>query len=402
MNLYNDASLIITPNGYKAGKLYALKGDDLNVVRATTATRVNSSGLIESVSANVPRLDYSNGSCPSILVEPQRTNLLTYSEQFDDASWIKSNATISANTTTAPDGTLTADKIIEDNSNSAHFTVKSFFYTGSNTLSIFLKKAERDKVIIQLANSTGVFYAKLVDLTNGTLLPPPAPFTNIPNSSIEDFGNGWYRVDITLNDIILEAAFFLYNGSSYIYTGDGASGFYLWGVQLEAGEYATSYIPTTASAVTRNADVISKTGISSLIGQTEGTIFFDFNYTQNSESSIVSIFNTSVSNLILFETFNNILYLTIITSGVLVCQIPFTTITNQNYKIAVGYKLNDIVFYVNGSQAGVDTSATIPATNEINLGFLRSIFAQQKTDINSVVLWKTRLTNAQLAELTTI
>jgi hypothetical protein len=114
------------------------------------------------------------------------------------------------------------------------------------------------------------------------------------------------------------------------------------------------------------------------------------------------LLNTSASNSIFFETFNNVLYLTIITSGSLVCQIPFTTLTNQNYKIAVAYKLNDIVFYVNGSQVGVDTSATIPTANQIDLGFLTGTFTQQKTNIKLTSLWKTRLTNAELATLTTI
>jgi len=273
VNLLDTASLIITPNSQKAGILKAVKPfdntGDLSVTRATSATRVNSSGLIESVASNVPRLDYTNGSCPSILVEPQRTNVLTYSEDFTNISWVKVDATITSNAINSPNGTITADKIVESTSNSAHFTVKSFFYTGSNTLSVFLKKGERDKIIIQLANSSSIYYAKLVDLTNGTLLTPPSPFTNIANSNIKDFGNGWFRVDITLNDIILEAAFFLYNGSSYSYTGDGTSGAYIWGAQLEAGSYATSYIPTTSASVTRNADVISKTGITGITTITE-------------------------------------------------------------------------------------------------------------------------------------
>ena len=122
MALFDDASLVTTPNGYKAGTLYSIKptsgAGDMTVVRATTATRVNSAGLIESVANNVPRLDYSNGTCPCLLVEPQRTNLLTYSEQFNNGVWglfssgTGVNPIITANTTTAPNGTLTADTIV--------------------------------------------------------------------------------------------------------------------------------------------------------------------------------------------------------------------------------------------------------------------------------------------------
>jgi hypothetical protein len=114
-SLLEQASLIVTPNAFKAGKLYSIKGADLDVVRATSATRVNAEGLIESVANNVPRLDYTNGSCPSWSVEPQRTNLLLRSEEFDNASWSKSNVTITANQTNSPDGNLNADLAVFDN-----------------------------------------------------------------------------------------------------------------------------------------------------------------------------------------------------------------------------------------------------------------------------------------------
>lgn len=416
MSLLDTASLIVTPNGYKAGTLYSVIPNttlgDLSVTRATTATRVNSSGLIESVASNVPRLDYTNGSCPSILVEPQRTNLLTYSEDLTNISWVKVDATITSNAINSPNGTITADKIVESTSNSAHFTVKSFFYTGSNTLSVFLKKGERDKIIIQLANSSSIYYAKLVDLTNGTLLTPPSPFTNIANSNIKDFGNGWFRVDITLNDIILEAAFFLYNGSSYSYTGDGTSGAYIWGAQLEAGSYATSYIPTTSASVTRNADVISKTGISSLIGQTEGTLFIEEIYDSTAMNSgglddtLISLTDGSSSNLISIFHYGGgvgtILFFIRLSNATQVA-ISSPASSSGIYKIALAYKNNDVVAYINGTQIGTDTSASIPTTSVVTfVDPVTTNSATKTVNIKSSALWKTRLTNTQLAELTTI
>jgi hypothetical protein len=398
MSLLDTASLVITPNGTKAGTLYSVVpssgAGDMTVTRATTATRVNSAGLIESVASNVPRLDYSNGTCPSILVEPQRTNLFVYSEKLISGfafSFTGGVFTVDENTTDTldPFGNNNADKFTTTSNFNDSYTSTSG--SGSLTLSIFAKKGTNDTIQLYHQNvTTGNLFATTFNLNTGTIVGSTGTVT----PKIEQFANGWYRCSISGADTLASGNIFrvsTYTGTSY-----------LFGWQLEAGSYATSYIPTTSASVTRNADVISKTGISSLIGQTEGTLFVDFNYTQNSGSSIVSIFNTAVSNSIFFETFNNILYLTIITSGALVCQIPFTTLTNQNYKIAVGYKLNNIVFYVNGSQVGVDTSATIPATNEINLGFLGASFTQQKTNINSVALWKTRLTNTQLAQLTTI
>jgi len=123
MSLLEKASLVLTPNAYKASKLYSVVPSsglgDMTVTRATTATRVNSLGLIESVASNVPRLNYDvAGGCPSILLEPQRTNLLTYSEDFINAVWVKSAIAgasmpvVTADDTISPDGSLDADKVV--------------------------------------------------------------------------------------------------------------------------------------------------------------------------------------------------------------------------------------------------------------------------------------------------
>ena len=118
MSLLDKASLIVTPNGYKASKLYSIVpsngAGDMDVTRATTATRVNPNGLIESVAIDVPRIDYLNSTCPSILLEPQKTNVQTWSEDFSNAVYIKVGASVSSNAIVAPDGTTTGDKLIED------------------------------------------------------------------------------------------------------------------------------------------------------------------------------------------------------------------------------------------------------------------------------------------------
>lgn len=270
MSTYTDASLIVTPNAKKAGKLYALKGADLDVVRATTATYVGSDGLIKTALANEPRFDYTNGSCPSILVEPQRTNLLLRSEEFDNATWTKTNSTITANATTSPTGTITADKLVENNTNSSHYVLQS---TGSlvigNTyfVSVYLKAGERNRGRLRVSGASAIEIA--FNLQDGTV--------SVANGIIQNMGNGWYKVGFSFvaNDTTMITVINLSNsttgnsGFNYTYLGDNTSGLYVWGAQLEAGSNATSYIPTVASTVTRNADVISKTGLSGITSITE-------------------------------------------------------------------------------------------------------------------------------------
>ena len=261
MNLYNDYKIILTPNGYKAGKLYALKGDDLNVVRATSATRVNASGLIELVGANVPRLDYTNGTCPTILVEPQRTNLSTYSQDFNNVDWGKQNATITTNNIDSPDGNNTADKV---SFASGGFMFRNFIVAEnqSYTFSIFVKKGGSS--VLKISEAWYVGTSVIFNLNNGTITSG--------TGKIENYGNSWYRCSMTFTLSLGQVI------SAWTINDNGNNqNFYIWGAQLEAGLYATSYIPTTSASVTRNADVITDntiTGIATL------TTTFEDNTTQ--------------------------------------------------------------------------------------------------------------------------
>lgn len=283
---YNNASLVVTPNGTKAGKLYSIKGDDLNVVRATSATRVNASGLIELVGANVPRLDYSNGSCPSILVEPQRTNLYLRSQEFDNASWTKSNTTVNANQTASPDGTTTAEKlndIISGSSNDYLLNVQSALsYTSGTpyTVSFYAKNIDRRYMYIRFVpNAFGVNKYAYFDLQNGVISKLDSGAT----ATITSVGDGWYRCTATYTATVTTSTIYgVYiglsaDGLNNFYVNPSVKSVYIWGAQLEAGSYTTSYIPTTSASVTRNADVITDntiTGIATL------TTTFEDNTTQ--------------------------------------------------------------------------------------------------------------------------
>jgi hypothetical protein len=388
MSLLDTASLVVTPNGTKAGKLYSVVpsdgSGDLSVTRATTATRVNSSGLIESVASNVPRLDYTNGSCPSILVEPQRTNLALRSQEFDNIVYSKVNATVTPNATTAPDGTLTADKI-ESTISGVLEIVQTTINGNAKTIS-FYAKAGSINIVNLWVGSTVTF-----NLTSGTV--------TAGSGTIENVGNGWFRC------IVSNTTFLNFN--PFLITSASGQFVYLWGVQMELGSYATSYIPTTSASVTRNADVISKTGISSLIGQTEGVIFFDFVYTQLDINGLIpiTIIQNSSNHAYFYIDGNEKISFDFIYSGVDVVSIETANgfaVKGQRYKVAFAYKQNDFVVYINGVQIGTDNSGLIPSFSELNFGYPYASGYTYPSTINLSALWKTRLTNTQLAQLTTI
>jgi hypothetical protein len=192
-----------------------------------------------------------------VLIEGSRTNLLTYSQEFDNASWTKSGSTVTANATTAPDGTVTADALVENTALSNHQISQSFTASAvTYAFSAFVKANGRTNVQLQIraASDSGTEYAaRVFDLS-------AAP-SNTASSFMEALGNGWFRLTVfgtavagTRHCIIRPIV-----GGTSNYTGDGTSGIFIWGAQLEAASFASSYIPTVAAAATRAADVLTYT-----------------------------------------------------------------------------------------------------------------------------------------------
>jgi len=361
-----------------------------------------------SSASNIPRLDYTNGSCPSILVEPQRTNLALRSEEFDNAYWVKSAASIAANIITSPNDTITADKLIEDTSASAHRFISTSFSTlngVSYTLSIFLKKAGRDYAYIRLNNSGGDIIAANINLLNGTV--SQSIFGNI---TIVPYNNDWYRVIATGTSISTSNGTFevrTSNSATYAnYTGNGTDGIYVWGAQLEAGSNATSYIPTTTVSVTRNADFISKTGISSLIGQTEGTVLCDIKLTKLSEGKNLFTIDNGTTNeyIALTRVSSNIFRLSIKKTGTSAVNIINSSVINDSRcRIAISYKNGDYAMYVNGILRGTSTNSTdYPTTALTQFVLSNASYGALNDSYNLISLWKTRLDNDTLANLTTL
>jgi hypothetical protein len=351
---------------------------------------------------NIPRLDYSNGTCPSLLVEPQRTNLQTFSEDFTNGAWAANlNATTSGNVTTSPNGINTADKIIEDTSNSQHFIgqTQSGLSGVAYTISVFAKASERN--FLFLFEDSGGGRNAYFDLTNGTI----GNVGGSASANIENFGNGWYRCSVTYTSsgtlIRYRIATALSNGVNS-YTGNGTSGLFIWGAQIEAGNYSTSYIPTTSASVTRNADVISKTGISSLIGQTEGTLFVDLSDYIELDIPCLTIDNgTNDNRIVLFrESGTGYLSLFLVASGTPVAAVSTTSASDG--KIAIAYNGSGFVMYRNGVQILTATSAVPSSMSAVRFNGRATNDFYTTRKIKSFALWQTRLDNATLASLTTL
>ena len=410
MSLLEKASLIITPNGYKAGKLYSVIPNtalgDMDVVRATTATRVNSLGLIENVGLNVPRLDYTNGICPSILVEPQRTNLLTYSEDFSNSNWTKNNASITSNVVTSPNNTLTADKLIPI----ATASVNKYIWQNPTTsngvnhsLIVFAKLAEYDILRIEQGNnSEGAWF----NLSNGTI----GSISSGATAEINNMGNGWYRCSVNTVSIATNV-FFLIGGSNTenVQVGDGTSGIYIWGAQLEQGAYPTSYIPTVASTVTRNYDVISKTN-SFIANKTVACLFIDLNryYYASDYVGILGYRNGTTCDLYMLQYQNSDVTEFRAKSANGVQNSINLNVSLGHSKIAM-YRENDkLSIFINGIKIIEQTSVSpmneflnSPQPLRINTDpFFGSYDAQ--LFINSAQIYTTILTDQECINLTTL
>ena len=404
-----NPSLLIIPDRYKAAKLYSQipnSGDgDLEFSRAYVATRVNASGLIESVASGVPRLDYPvSGGCPSLLLEPQRTNVVLNSETFAASV----GTTIVLNNTASPDGAVTADKLVENTSTGIHITTTGGSLGGSvdssvYSVSVFAKAAGRTRINI-FDNNQSVAGITNFDIANGVVISG--------TGKIENYGNGWYRCTIfpakTLSTTSNVQIRLIDSGTNTSYTGNGTSGVFLWGAQVEAGVYPTSYIPTLGLSVTRLADVALTASVPSLIGQTEGTLFIEFeriNLFAGSWFILSNLAGTTANSyfdsIYFFQLPNGIFVVEAYISNVQQFAFSGAGLSISKHKIAIGYKANDFVLYIDGVQIGTDTSGSVPAMNFLTIGGGADGGAQSQ-NVNIAAVYPTRLSNAELAQLTTL
>ena len=521
-------SIALIPSGYKASKLYSVlptNGNaDLTVVRNSTANRINKDGLIESMAVNVPLLDHSNGTCPSLLLQPQSTNLITYPLSFGNSYWTKSGASIEGDASTAGSeattngsftgsatgwtlssgitysdnsllcvsgtsaiqtgsltigktykvtvtissyvsgimriklGTSTSDtfastttfqlyangtnitidglasisanidsisvkevqgfsapsvdnptsafKLVEDTSTGGHLIERSTSVTSGATVtfSVFIKKGENNFCAINSQASGQGYY---FDLVNGVVL---GVIGSAPNDyEITPLANDWFKISITATMPSTSSRFFVFNskdGTSISYTGDGTSGVYIFGAQLEQQSYPTSLMlpATEGSTTTRLKDEVSKTGLSAEINSVEGTLFVEVAALADDlttrQFELTSGDNT---NYIRFEfaSTTNLIY-GIVKKISQQAALSFTLADSTNFnKIAIKWKVNDFALWVNGVEVATDLNGAVPTgLNSLNFNGngTNNIYA----NYNQLQVFKTALTDAELTALTTI
>jgi hypothetical protein len=418
-------SLILVPARFKTGKLYTPvattsggvvlgASGDFNVTRATTATRVNASGLIESVASGIPRLDYytSGGTagCPALLVEPSAQNTCLQSQDFT-TTWSVINTTRTANQATSPDNTLTADRISITSNGGYIRQVIATSNSTTYTASCFVKNdtvASGDTFRFYFNNNTASPNAAqaiaIININAGTVTTSSGGGgISAISTGIENYGNGWYRVRVTFT---LGAS----AGSASSEIGFDAPTatrtFFAWGAQFETGSAATSYIPTTAGTGSRSADVISVTGaVSGSIGQTEGTIYMEVAvYSANKELFSISSGGVNGEAIRIQTNSDGKLGAIALVSNSQVITTSSINALNlgQFYKVAFAYKLNDYTLYIDGVvQTLTDVTGGVPV-NMNKLAFARpnDSFIQDQR-VRAAALYTTRLTNAELATLTT-
>lgn len=383
----------------------------ITFTRNSSATYFDEKGVLRAAAVNTPRITFNaiTGECEGLLIEEARTNLLTYSEQFDNAVWSKSSSSITANAAVAPDGTLTADKLTEAAAASVgHYLtapVVSFTAGDTKTVSVYAKAGER--TFLQLIfTGIGPAGANLVagfDLTNGTAGTPTAG----TSSAIIPLSDNWFRcvfivtASITASSNLQIRVAQNSTNTPSSYTGDGTSGLYIWGAQLEAGAFPTSYIKTEAATVTRAADSAVMTGanFSSWYRQDEGCFVVRASTINPSSSRFFEIDDGNINNrLAMLKAANSTTQMLTMSDG---AAATANAVTLGNvFSVAAAYKANDLAICLSGGAVSTDATASLPSSIRMAIGARADGSANLNGHISRIAYHPKRLSNTELQALT--
>jgi hypothetical protein len=413
MAIQDDASLAMIPAAYGAAKLYSVipsnGNGDFTHSRTGNATRVNKGGFIETMGSNVPRLDYPliDGvvqSCPALLLEPSRTNMLSYSEDFSQSTrWLVSSMTITTDDAVAPDGNQTADKAEATGAGSIR-TNNAYTVTSGYSFSIFVKKGNSRYVTLRsFAFTTSAIIGFDLDTE-----------TAQTGGVIEKYPNDWYRLSISKDvssDADKNGYFYIYLpnslGSTTTVSGNYA---YFWGAQLEDADYHTSYIPVLGlSSVTRSADVCNGAGTSAEFNDTESSWFVELQgLAEDNTNKYISISDgggSPYTNSLSIQYRNNGT-LRIFHNGLDFADAIFVGGSSfdltENHKIAIRFKENDMAVYIDGVSQSLSGSFVYQSISGLNT--LR--FEQPNAGnafygkVKQLMVFKTALSDSDLEDLT--
>ena len=369
-----------------------------------TTTTTAQAGILE----DMPRLDYSGGaSCPSLLLEPQRTNLLEQAEYFGASYWSKGYVDVELADILSPDGFKNAYKITETSASGQH-AINVFaasrpnLSAGSHTHSCFVKVNGVEDIVFYNNGSSGGAGVN-IDLSDGT-------YSNLTGgataASVEPYSNNWYRITLTFTAVVGNSSPSIYLRTTGSYTGDGVSGIYMYGMQTEVGSYPTSYIPTYGTSQTRSVDSCTATSVSDLIGQEQGTIFIDATLSNVLDSNLrglIELNDGTTSNRFSIYRGGNTTNVTALVFKADAASASAISLSTGQTKIIIAYDEVSVRFYFNGVLIGTTTSASIPACNQIDLGIITNRADRVLGDvINQALVFPTALTDSECIALTTL
>ena len=375
--------------------------------RASSGTFVDSAGVLQTAAIDVPRFDHNptTGESLGLLVEEARTNLALGSEEFNDASWAKVGATVTANTGAAPNGATTAD-LFTRTTTGVSYATQTFTKAASAiqyTFSVFVKQSVGNFCALRVQGTYPSRVDVVFNLSSATISTAASVFGSFtgPSASITPYANGWYRLTVTATSDAGVALQVLasFNSNGIVVDGTDSvsnSAGLLWGAQLEAGAFPTSYIPTTTAAATRSADVASITGtaFSGWYRQDEGTFYGEATGLSGGATITVRASADAGERM----QFNNGLGQTaVIASGV--AQVLFGSPGTN--KQAFAFKANDFAQKRVGFALETDSSGTLPVVNMATIG--KFDFGGQDSlngRIRRLVFWPVRSPNTTLETLT--
>jgi len=348
---------------------------------------------------NMPRVSYLNNSNGSLILEPQRTNLITYSSDF--TQWGNARTTDTANQITSPDGlnngTLLQQQSGQTNAGSIYFSVS--LSSGTYAQSIFAKKKDKDFIVCYSANAERTYF----NLSNGTI----GTIASGNTAKIEDYGNGWYRCTITYTITSGGVVAFYLSDSDNSSVVTDSGGVYIYGAQIEAGSYPTTLINTSGSSVTRNADVCNNGGDASRFNDNEGVLFFEGSaLSDGTNQRWIAIGSGSNANRVSIH-FNatNRISCSVRGSSSAIYDANFNIGSQtNNTKAAIKYKDSDYAFFVNGVKVDSQQSGSLSFNASL------SELAFDSADGGSpfygktkqIQVYSTALSDTELATLTTL